>query len=42
MVAGRYTLTLTAGRVSGIVLHTLYEEGDRNLVDEAGRRAGRD
>jgi hypothetical protein len=39
MVAGRYTLTVTAGRVAGIVLHTLYEEGSRQLIDEAGRRA---
>ena len=39
MVAGRYTLTVRGGRVAGIVLHTLYEEGDRGLVEEAGRRA---
>jgi hypothetical protein len=41
MVAGRYTLAVHAGRVAGIVLHTLYEEGDRGLVEEATERAGR-
>jgi SnoaL-like domain len=41
MVAGRYTLTVRGGRVAGIVLHTLYEEGDRGLVEEATERAGR-
>jgi hypothetical protein len=39
MVAGRYTLTVRGGRVTGIVLHTAYEEGDRGLVEEATERA---
>lgn len=40
MVAGRYTLALDGTRISGIVLHTKYEDGDRALTEEAAKRAG--
>ena len=39
MVAGRYTLLVDGGRVAGIVLHTLYQEGDMSLTERAAARA---
>ena len=39
LVAGRYTLALDGERIAGIVLETLYQEGDPGLAQEAAARA---
>lgn len=39
LVAGRYVIRVTDGKVSAITLQTIYQDGDLTLPEQAARRA---